>query len=106
MQNEEEFGDIIVKTDKGGAVTRLRDISRLELGASDYALRSLLDNKQAVAIPVFAAPGSNAIQISDDVQAVMRDLKKSMPEGVDYEIVYDTTQFVRSSIEAVVHRVG
>jgi multidrug efflux pump len=103
LQSEEEFGDIIVKTDKNGAVTRLRDISRLELGASDYALRSLLDNKQAVAVPVFAAPGSNAIQISDDVQAVMKELKKSMPEGVDYEIVYDTTQFVRSSIEAVVH---
>lgn len=103
LQSEEEFGDIIVKTDTGGAVTRLRDIARLELGAADYALRSLLDNKQAVAVPVFAAPGSNAIQISDDVQAVMRDLKKSMPEGVDYEIVYDTTQFVRSSIEAVVH---
>ncbi len=103
LQNEEEFGDIIVKTDRGGAVTRLRDIARLELGASDYALRSLLDNKQAVAIPVFAAPGSNAIQISDDVQAVMRELKKNMPDGVDYEIVYDTTQFVRSSIEAVVH---
>ncbi|WP_332777212.1 efflux RND transporter permease subunit [Polaromonas sp.] len=103
LQSEEEFGDIIVKTDKGGAVTRLRDIARLELGAADYALRSLLDNKQAVAVPVFAAPGSNAIQISDDVQAVMRELKKNMPEGVDYEIVYDTTQFVRSSIEAVVH---
>ncbi len=103
LQSEEEFGDIIVKTDTGGAVTRLRDIARLELGAADYALRSLLDNKQAVAVPVFAAPGANAIQISDDVQAVMRDLKKSMPEGVDYEIVYDTTQFVRSSIEAVVH---
>ncbi len=103
LQSEEEFGDIIVKTDKGGAVTRLRDISRLELGASDYALRSLLDNKQAVAVPVFAAPGSNAIQISDDVQAVMKELQKNMPEGVDYEIVYDTTQFVRSSIEAVVH---
>nr|WP_049764263.1 multidrug efflux RND transporter permease subunit [Polaromonas sp. JS666] len=106
LQSEEEFGDIIVKTEKaekGGAVTRLRDIARLELGASDYALRSLLDNKQAVAVPVFAAPGSNAIQISDDVQAVMKDLKKNMPEGVDYEIVYDTTQFVRSSIEAVVH---
>jgi len=106
LQSEEEFGDIIVKTEKaekGGAVTRLRDIARLELGASDYALRSLLDNKQAVAVPVFAAPGSNAIQISDDVQAVMKDLKKNMPEGVDYEIVYDTTQFVRASITAVVH---
>jgi len=103
LQSEEEFGDIIVKSDRNGAVTRLRDIARLELGASDYALRSLLDNKQAVAVPVFAAPGSNAIQISDDVQAVMKELKKNMPEGVDYEIVYDTTQFVRSSIEAVVH---
>ncbi|WP_341908348.1 efflux RND transporter permease subunit [Polaromonas sp. YR568] len=102
LQNEEEFGDIIVKTERGGAVTRLRDIARLELGASDYALRSLLDNKQAVAIPVFAAPGSNAIQISDDVQAVMSELKKNMPEGVDYSIVYDTTQFVRASIQAVV----
>ncbi|QHJ00589.1 multidrug efflux RND transporter permease subunit [Xylophilus rhododendri] len=103
LQNEESFGDIIVKTGSDGAVTRLRDISRIELGASDYALRSLLDNKDAVAIPVSAAPGSNAIAISDGVRATMADIKKNMPEGVDYEIVYDTTQFVRASIESVVH---
>ncbi len=102
LQNEEEFGDIIVKTDAGGAVTRLRDVARLELGASDYALRSLLDNKPAVAIPIFAAPGSNAIQISDNVRATMAEIKQSMPQGVDYEIVYDPTQFVRASIKAVV----
>jgi multidrug efflux pump len=103
LQNEEEFGDIIVKTGADGAVTRLRDVARLELGASEYALRSLLNNKPAVAVPIFQAPGSNAIQISNDVRSAMAELKKSMPEGVDYEIVYDPTQFVRASIESVVH---
>ena len=103
LQNEEEFGDIIVKTSTDGAVTRLRDIARLELGAADYSLRSLLDNKDAVAVPIFAAPGSNAIAISNGVRATMAELKKSMPEGVEYEIVYDPTQFVRASIESVVH---
>ncbi|MCZ2496730.1 multidrug efflux RND transporter permease subunit [Xylophilus sp. Kf1] len=103
LQSEESFGEIIVKTGADGAVTRLRDIARLELGAADYALRSLLDNRDAVAVPVSAAPGSNAIAISDGVRAVMADIQKNMPEGVDYEIVYDTTQFVRASIESVVH---
>src|SRR5512133_954875 len=103
LQSEDEFGDIIVKSGADGAVTRLREIARLELGASGYSLRSLLDNKDAVAVPVFAAPGSNAIQISDGVRETMAELKKSMPEGVDYEIVYDPTQFVRASIESVVH---
>ncbi|MBL8482276.1 MAG: multidrug efflux RND transporter permease subunit [Rhodocyclaceae bacterium] len=103
LQSEEEFGDIIVKTSADGAVTRLRDLGRIELGASEYALRSLLDNKQAVAIPIFQAPGSNAIQISDDVRKTMAELKQHMPQGVDYEIVYDPTQFVRASIESVVH---
>jgi multidrug efflux pump len=103
LQNTEEFGDIIVKTGSDGAVTRLRDIARIELGASDYSLRSLLDDKDAVAVPIFAAPGSNAIAISDGVRATMADIKKTMPEGMDYEIVYDPTQFVRASIESVVH---
>jgi len=102
LQSEEEFGDIIVKSGADGAVTRLRDVARLELGAAEYALRSLLDNKPAVAVPIFQAPGSNAIEISNQVRAAMAELKKSMPEGVDYEIVYDPTQFVRASIESVV----
>ncbi|MFY9510003.1 MAG: efflux RND transporter permease subunit [Rubrivivax sp.] len=102
LQSEEEFGEIIVKTGAAGEVTRLRDVARLELGAADYALRSLLDNKAAVATGVFAAPGSNAIAIADQVRATMQEMKKTMPEGVDYEIVYDTTQFVRASIESVV----
>jgi multidrug efflux pump len=102
LNTEEEFGDIIVKAEPGGAVTRLRDIARLELGASEYALRSLLNNKPAVAVPIFAAPNSNAIQISDNVRATMAEIKRNMPEGVDYRIVYDPTQFVRASIKSVV----
>jgi multidrug efflux pump len=103
LHTEEEFGEIVVKTGSNGEITRLRDIARIELGASEYALRSLLDNRSAVAIPIFQAPGSNALAISDNVRRVMAELKTNMPEGVDYRIVYDPTQFVRASIEAVVH---
>ncbi|WP_313056858.1 efflux RND transporter permease subunit, partial [Agrobacterium cavarae] len=85
-----------------GEITRLRDVARVELGAADYALRSLLDGESAVAIPVFQAPGSNAITISDQVAATMQDLQKAMPDGVKYEIVYDTTEFVRASIDKVI----
>ena len=103
LQDEEQFGDIIVKTGANGEITRLRDIARIELGAADYALRALLNNKPAVAIPILQAPGSNAIEIADKVRAEMASIKANMPEGVDFQIVYDTTQFVRASIDAVVH---
>lgn len=102
LQNEEEFGDIIVKTGADGAVTRLRDIARLELGASEYALRSLLNNKPAVGMGVFQAPGSNSLEISDAVRQTMDELAKNMPEGVEYRIAYDPTQFVRASIKSVI----
>ncbi|CAN7632686.1 efflux RND transporter permease subunit [Rhizobium sp. LjRoot254] len=102
LTTPEEFGNIIVKSGANGEITRLRDVARVELGAADYSLRSLLDGKAAVAIPVFQAPGSNAITISDEVVKTMKELQLAMPEGVKYEIVYDTTKFVRSSIEKVV----
>ncbi len=101
--SEEEFENIIIRAGDDGEITRLKDIARIELGSSQYALRSLLNNKPAVAIPVFQRPGSNAIKISDAVRARMAELKQSFPQGVDYEIVYDPTIFVRGSIEAVVH---
>jgi len=103
LRSVEDFGNIIIKTGANGEITRLRDVARIELGSSEYALRSLLDNKQAVAMGIFQAPNSNAIQISDDIQKVMAELQQTMPEGVEYQIVYDTTQFVRASIDAVIH---
>ncbi len=96
-----QFEEIIIKQD-AGTVTRLKDVARIEIDASAYGLRSLLDGKQAVAIPVFQAPGSNAIQISDNVRAAMEELKANFPQGVTYSIVYDPTVFVRDSIKAVV----
>ncbi|RUR69872.1 multidrug efflux RND transporter permease subunit [Variovorax guangxiensis] len=103
LQSEEEFGDIIVKSGTDGAVTRLRDIGRLEMGAADYSLRSLLNNDPAVGMGVFQAPGSNALDISANVRKTMEELNKNMPEGLEYRIAYDPTQFVRASIESVIH---
>jgi multidrug efflux pump len=103
LSTEEEFGAIVVKTGANGERVQLRDVARIELGASDYALRSLLNNKPAVALPILQLPGSNAIATSNAVRAAMVELKKSFPEGLDYDIVYDPTIFVRNSIEAVVH---
>lgn len=103
LVSEEEFENIIIRAGDDGEITRLRDIARVELGSNQYALRSLLNNQPAVAIPVFQRPGSNAIAISDEVRARMAELKQSFPQGMDYEIVYDPTIFVRGSIEAVVH---
>ncbi|WP_434600941.1 efflux RND transporter permease subunit [Pseudomonas sp. Z1-14] len=103
LVSEEEFENIIIRSGANGEITRLKDIARVELGSSQYALRSLLDNQPAVAIPIFQRPGSNAIQISNDVREKMDELKKGFPAGMDYSIVYDPTIFVRGSIEAVVH---
>ncbi|MGB3837938.1 MAG: efflux RND transporter permease subunit [Rhodanobacter sp.] len=103
LVSEDDFRNIIVRTDANGGVTHLGDVAKVDLGSNNYALRSLLDNKPAVALPIFARPGSNAIQISDEVRATMAQLKQDFPQGVDYSIVYDPTVFVRGSIEAVAH---
>jgi hydrophobe/amphiphile efflux-1 (HAE1) family protein/NodT family efflux transporter outer membrane factor (OMF) lipoprotein len=103
LVSPEEFGRIIVKTGPNGEKTLLKDIARIELSASSYSLRSLLNNKTAVAIPIFQTPGANALQLSADVRRTMEELKKNFPDGVDYSVVYDPTVFVRHSIEAVAH---
>jgi hydrophobe/amphiphile efflux-1 (HAE1) family protein/NodT family efflux transporter outer membrane factor (OMF) lipoprotein len=103
LTTEEEFGNIIVKTGPNGEKTLLKDVARVELGAGDYSLKSLLNNKTAVALPIFQTPGANALQLSSNVRATMEELKKNFPEGIDYSIVYDPTVFVRHSIEAVIH---
>jgi multidrug efflux pump len=102
LQSEAEFGEIVLKTSQDGAVTRLADVARIELAAAEYGLRSLLDNKPAVAIPIFQAPGANALDVSSQVRAAMAELSKEFPASVEYRIVYDPTQFVRASIKAVV----
>jgi multidrug efflux pump len=99
----EEFGSIVVKTNPDGAATLLKDIARLELGSNSYSLRALLDNQPAVALPIFQSPNANALQLSADVRATMERLAKDFPQGLEYDIVYDPTQFVRESIRSVIH---
>jgi multidrug efflux pump len=103
LSDEEDFRGIIIRTGAAGEITRLGDVSRVELGSNSYALRSLLNNKPAIALPIFQRPGSNALDISTEVRATMETLKKDFPEGVDYRIAYDPTVFVRGSIDAVTH---
>src|SRR6201996_8924165 len=102
LSDPEQFKQIVIKN-AGGVVTRLGDVARVEIDASQYGLRSLLNNQQAVAIPIFQAPGSNAIQISENVRSTMAELSKNFPAGLEYSIVYDPTVFVRDSIKAVIH---
>src|SRR5438105_7311626 len=91
----DEFGRIIVKTGPNGEKTLLKDVARIELSADSYSLRSLLDNKTAVALPIFQTPGANALELSASVRRTMEELKKNFPDGVDYSVVYDPTVFVR-----------
>jgi hydrophobe/amphiphile efflux-1 (HAE1) family protein len=103
LQSPEQFRRIVLKTGANGEVVRLGDVARVDMGAQAYGIQSYLDNQSAVAIPVFQAPGSNALQLSDEVRATMAQLSKTFPQGMKYAIVYDPTVFVRQSIDAVVH---
>ncbi|WP_020200727.1 efflux RND transporter permease subunit [Cupriavidus sp. WS] len=102
LTDVDQFENIIIKRENG-VVTYLRDVARVEIGASEYALRALLDNKQALALIIFQSPGANAIEISNNVRARMAELSKRFPKGLEYRIAYDPTTFVRDSIDAVIH---
>ncbi len=102
LSDPDEFAKVIIRRGEQGQLLRLGDIGRVELGAAEYTLRSLLNNKPAAAIPIFQAPDSNALETSLAVREVMADLKKQFPVGIEHSIVYDTTMFVRASIKAVV----
>ncbi|HEY0191416.1 MAG TPA: multidrug efflux RND transporter permease subunit [Kofleriaceae bacterium] len=102
LVTEDEFAGIVVRTGEHGELTRLGDIARIELGAATYSLRSLLDNKQAVAIGVFQAPGANVVQLTNQIRAKMAELAKVFPAGLTWDVVYDPTVFVQESIHSVV----
>ncbi|MBZ6387672.1 MULTISPECIES: multidrug efflux RND transporter permease subunit OqxB [Pantoea] len=103
LENEQQFGNIILKTSSDGSLVRLRDVARIEMGSGSYALRSQLNNKDAVGIGIFQAPGANAIDLSNAVRAKMNELATRFPDDVQWAAPYDPTVFVRDSISAVVH---
>ena len=101
LTDEEQFGDIIVRTGAEGQVTRLRDVARIEMGADAYALRSLLDGEPAVALQIIQSPGANALDVSQAVRDTMLRLEGNFPAGLSSRIAYDPTVFVRASLESV-----
>ncbi|MEM6159299.1 efflux RND transporter permease subunit [Erwinia sp. P6884] len=103
LTSEDEFGNIILKSGEDGQIVRLRDVARIEMGSGSYALRSQLNNKDAVGIGVFQAPGANAIDLSNAVRAKMAELATRFPDGVEWKAPYDPTIFVRDSISSVLH---
>ncbi|WLH26588.1 multidrug efflux RND transporter permease subunit [Pseudomonas sp. FP215] len=101
LTDEEQFGDIIIRTGDNGQVTRLRDVARIEMGADAYALRSLLDGEPAVALQIIQSPGANALDVAQSVRDTMQRLQTNFPEGLVSRIAYDPTVFVRASLESV-----
>jgi len=101
LTDEDQFGDIIIRTGDDGQVPRLRDVARIEMGADAYALRSLLDGEPAVALQIIQSPGANALDVSAAVRETMGRLEKNFPEGLASRIAYDPTVFVKASLESV-----
>jgi hydrophobe/amphiphile efflux-1 (HAE1) family protein len=102
LSDEREFANIIVKTDPlTGANTRLRDVARIDLAAQDYSLNAYLDDRPAVAIAVFQAPGSNALATADNVLKTMQRLSGDFPQGMVHSVVYNPTEFIAQSVQEV-----
>ena len=100
LVDPKEFGEIVVKQN-ADAVVRLKDVARVELAAVDYSTNSYLDGDPAVALVVYQLPGSNALDTANKVIATMDELSKNFPDGLKYTIVYNPTQFIQQSIDAV-----
>ncbi len=99
----DQFGQIIVKRGDNGQIVYLADVGRIELGAKDYNISSYLDGEPAVALAIFQLPGSNAVATAHAVRAAMKQLSQAFPQDLEYTIVYDPTQFIEQSVEAVIH---
>ncbi|HEV3422508.1 MAG TPA: multidrug efflux RND transporter permease subunit, partial [Paraburkholderia sp.] len=99
-----EFENIIIRAANGdAAIVRLKDIGRAELGQKDYSIRSKFQGKPATVIAVYQQPGANALDVSKQVRATLAKMKPQFPQGIDYDIAMDTTDFTRASISDVVH---
>jgi hydrophobe/amphiphile efflux-1 (HAE1) family protein len=105
LDNPDEFGSIVVKQTPD-AVVRLRDVATVQLAALDYSSNSYLDHDPAVALAIFQRPGSNALATAKGVTDLMAVLAKRFPSGVKYAIVYNPTQFIQQSVDAVIDTIG
>lgn len=98
----EQFENIVVKASDDGRILRLRDVGRVELGAQSYVTRGFLGENPAIALPIFQRPGTNALETAEEIIKAMDELSKDFPAGLEHKIVYNPTEFVAESVDAVV----
>ncbi len=103
LASPEQFGEIIVKRDDQGRMTRLRDVARVQIGAQDYGINAFLSGKPMIGIAITQLPGSNALTTAAAVRADIAEAAKSFPQGMAYSILYNPTEYIQASIEAVYH---
>jgi hydrophobe/amphiphile efflux-1 (HAE1) family protein len=101
LSTPQQFGDIVIKADAKGRVTKVSDVARISLDAADYTTDAFLNQRPAVAVAILQQPGSNALQSADTVKATMAHLAESFPPGLSYRIIYNPTEYVRASIQEV-----
>ena len=99
----QQFADVVIRTDEDGRQVRVADVARVELGAEDYGTSAYLSDLDSVIIPVFQRPGSNALDAANSVKAEMQAIAGDFPKGMEYRIVYNPTEFIEKSIDAVIH---
>lgn len=103
LTDVKQFEEIVIKSEEGGSIVYLRDIARVELGAQSYDSFSERSGMESANILIFQLPGSNALEVAKKVRDRMEQLKASLPEGMEYSIPFDTTKFVESAINEVIH---
>lgn len=103
LNTPEEFGKVVLKTDANGAVTRLSDIARVELGAQDYGIRGFFDGQRGVGVAIVQQPGANALGTAERVQAELAAIRSDLPQGAAVDVAYNPTEFVAASVESVQH---
>ena len=103
LASTDQFADIIIRTSAAGGIVRVRDIARVELGAQTYASVSQLNGKPSATMAIYQSPGSNALGVAQAVEAELEALKDRFPEDVAYEVIYDSTDFVRATIHEIVY---
>src|SRR3984893_12815029 len=102
MTSPEEFGNIVVRESPTGAIVRVKDVARVELGAQSYNMVSRLDGKAAAIVAAYQLPGSNAVQAANDIRKLMADLKTRLPQDMEYAISLDTTEAVSAGMKEIV----
>jgi HAE1 family hydrophobic/amphiphilic exporter-1 len=103
LVNPEEFGKIILKSKENGALVRLSDIARVELGTENYFQNSRLNGKTAAALAIYQVPGSNAIDVAEQINKTMEGLKERFPQDLEYRVSLDTTLPIEAGIEEILH---